>query len=379
MDIILSSFCFNTSKTDRHDYKSERGGRIHNLYQNMPPVCFRNLGASFEPDYSIFFIGDNFFVDTDTIEKMEKQPHYAKHQELFKSLNEIGKLKVIDYGKTIEPYSEIINNSYTQDLNNIIDWRNEFIQLIELWEEFVFHATYNSNFKRTSKYHWESDELTSIDDILSVLTAGMVGGILDYRIRQNLLNWDKGIQREYKEFTLACLAPYLKHVSSSLCLADKLNAVIHDWADITPLYKKKLINSIRPSTIENLDEHEKCRQLIKLMFPEFQPKNMSALIKALTDKRVEELKKMISESVRNNVEFDNEFANATLREIIFKNQKVNKYKNIVGWATMPLSMIPWAGTALEKGTQLILENAIERRVMKSKSWFFLLSEVTVSK
>jgi hypothetical protein len=42
---------------------------------------------------------------------------------------------------------------------------------------------------------------------------------------------------------------------------------------------------------------------------------------------------------------------------------------------MPLSVIPWVGSAVEKGAQIAIERVLEKRVRRETGWFLWLSEI----
>ncbi len=387
MDVILSSFCFNNYKLSQHKtsnwYTYEpRYTKLKSPFTCLPPISMRSAGGSISPDYSVFFLGESFYIDTETAEIVEKKPMFHKHKELFNCLKELGRLKTIDYGQIIRPYHHLIEKSYKLDVSRMNEWRGEFMELYNIWNSFVTSA-------REQSSHYDNDGMNpgfydptylpnSMKEILFLLKHSMVPG-LDYKIHENLRNWDKGLNPEYKKYTEDILSPYLVHVNSNLCLADCLNASIHDWADLTPLYRKKFEESLRINHSNESKQQHACEQFIKLMFPSFTPKSEKSLMKLLSDKRMDNFRETITKSIDNNISFDNDFANNLLKEIISKEERITYYKNLIGWLTMPLTLIPWAGAPLEKGSKILLEKIVEKRVRKDKAWFYMLSEVNLKK
>lgn len=363
MDAILSSFCFDTRKTDTYQYD----GWSH----CMPPVCFRSVGASFLPEYSIFFLCDSFYVDERTISKVNEKPAFAQHKLLFSALKDTGRLKVIDYRSVIDPYESIIEAGVNRDLRDLSNWRDAFMELVALWNGLARLASENRDFPE----HHRMGEEETLAELLESVRFEMVAGMLNRKVRDNLTNWKKALPSEYREYTRRVLAPYLKHVAATLCLSDSLNAVVHDWSDIAPLYKKKLTDSMRIRDSVARDSQAKCEQLIKLMFPQFEPRSAKTLAKALDDPRVQSLRELIDQAVTDQTDFDSDFANRTLLDVLQQERLIDRYHNIVGWLTTPLSLIPWVGTIAEKGVQIGLDTLVKSKLRQRNQWFFWLSEI----
>jgi hypothetical protein len=364
MKAVLSSFCFNTVKTD--------AVRTADWAYSMPPVCFRSIGASFRPDYSIFFLCDAFYIDEVTISRVSVDPMFKEHKALFDALKDTGRLKIIDYRQVVAPHDELIESSFRADLADLSRWRDSFMQLVDLWEDFTVRARQSNHFGHA---HVRFGEEATLQEMLSSVSFEMVRGMLDRKVRENLRNWKKALPEEYRQYTRDIVAPYLKHVSSTLCLADSLEAVLHDWSDIGPLYRQKLTESARPGGLRDQDRQDSCRQLIQIMFPDFVPRTSKSLAKALDDSRVEGLRRLVDDAVLQRREFDSDFAAATIRDVLAKEQLIGKYRNLVGWLTMPLSLIPWAGSAVEKGAQIATERLLKNHLQRQNGWFMWLSDV----
>ncbi len=141
-----------------------------------------------------------------------------------------------------------------------------------------------------------------------------------------------------------------------------------------PLYRKKLKVSLREDGQEA--KSQRVRQLFSVMFPDFRPKDARALTRALEDKRIESLRDLVSKAVKDNVEFDQEFANRTLREVLKAERAAAFRRKVVGWVTLPLGFIPWAGTPIQKATEEAIAHPLEKRVKADRQWFYLISEIS---
>jgi hypothetical protein len=373
MDAVLASFCFDGWKLDTHPY-NDLG-----WCQSMPPVSFRTLGASFVPDYSIFFLCDTFYVDEATIDKVARDDLFAEHDLLFKALRATGRLRVVDYAQIVQPYKSLITSSIKHDLAHLEEWCKPFLELTRIWNSFKFTAEVELDFQKHKNKpelnHFHSNNVTSRLEILKVLDEGMVSGVLDGKIANNLVCWKKHLTDRQREYTREILTPYLGHVAASLCLSDCLSASLHDWSDIVPLYQKKLTDSVRIHNQAHFAREAKCRELVEIMIPAFRPRTALSLAKALDDKRVESLRRLVDDAVTHNIDFDVSFANSVLRDVLRQEERLGDVRKIVGWMTTPISMIPWIGHLTEKSVEYLADKLLEAKFRKQNAWFLWLTEI----
>lgn len=373
MNALLSSFCFTSESTDGRAYTES--------WQRMPPASIRSFGESFSVDYSVFFLCDQFFIDEATIQKVQASPELAKHKTLFDALSDAGRLRVVDYRSEVAPYEAFIREAANRDVSNIRAWRDALLELVEIWKRYEQLAWAIESDRAGDEPQgprerqedmWNTDTYRGA---LRLVLSGMVPGIGDWKVRHNLEQWNKGIPEEYKNYTRSVVSPYFHHVAATMCLSDVLGAAIYDWADIAPLYRRKVEQACLPSQLRLQDGGTSCRKLIDLMFPDFEPQSAKHLAAALNDRRIESLRSLVDQAVRGAVEFDFEFATRTLREVLRAEEVRDSYRSIVGWLSMPLSFVPWIGNVTEKGTQMIAERFINRRAQKGYEWFYLLREI----
>lgn len=380
MNILLSSFCFNQHKFTAHSPSSSEN--FGYPYTCLPPVCRRSVGNAFTPDYSVFFLGNNFYVDSFTIELVDQYPAFYKHKELFSVLLKMGKLQIIDFKEIIEPYQSIINNSSSHDLANIEDWRKEVLELCKIWFEYCKNVGKQISDQERETYYLgrpNNDPAqipTTIKDLRYFISNHMVPG-LDWKVKENMKNW-KRISKEYKSYTTDILSPYFIHIASNICLSECLDAAIHDWFDLAPLYKKKFGNTLQVNRFIESAKQQACGELIRIMFPNFIPKSEKALTKLLENPKLDGLRNEIQFCVNNRIPCDTVYAENLLRDIIGREEKIKNYKSLIGWLTMPLSSIPGFGNFVEKGVKKGLDNIVENKFRKERGWFYLLSEADVN-
>ena len=79
------------------------------------------------------------------------------------------------------------------------------------------------------------------------------------------------------------------------------------------------------------------------------------------------------------VRFDEHFAKSVLAEVLRSERKVTRFRNILGYATLPIGFIPGIGTPAQK----VIEEAIGLPVMKNMKqkhrWLYMLSEIADSR
>lgn len=98
-------------------------------------------------------------------------------------------------------------------------------------------------------------------------------------------------------------------------------------------------------------------------------------MKALNDRRVEDLRSLVAEAALGNVEFDNEFAKAVLLEVFRDSERARRWRNVVGYVTMPIGFIPWIGTPAQKIVEEGIRAPMEKHLKQKHRWFYMLSEL----
>lgn len=377
MDAILSSFCFTK------DSLAESNSYFHRL----PPVCFKTWNR-FVPDYSILFLCEKFYLDGPALERIEREPLFAKHLELVNALRDCGRLEVRDFRAEVAPFASTIRSHVDSRLAHLPDWSESFSQVIQKWDRFYEQvvANYSSIWteeeaKRHKDVDYDDGLLLDAEEkwpeerkILASMEGGMYEG-LEPGLIETLTRWDEEIPEYYRDRAVGVISSYVEHVAASLCLSDVLNATIHDWEDIGPIYEAVVTDTLRISARKQLSQQQQVNALINVMFPDFEPRNATALAKALDDKRVGALRSLVDASLRGEVVFNVEFANGVLRKVLEAGKKSEKARRVTGWLTKPLGFIPYAGFFAESAANSVVERLIKKKAQQEHSWFYLLSEI----
>lgn len=92
---------------------------------------------------------------------------------------------------------------------------------------------------------------------------------------------------------------------------------------------------------------------------------------------LESLRTLVSRAAAGEEEFDEEFATRTLREVLKIEQIVVAKRNLVGWLSQPIGLVPWVGSFLQKAVEVGSGRMVEVKLKKQMDWFFLVSEVDI--
>lgn len=353
MRLLLSSFGIGASKHDE-------------FYFRMPPVSMTKFGPGFVPDYPLFLLADEIVVDRQTVDQLrdEQVPAaFGPLRDLINAIDSAGRLQLASFDRIAAERNRQIRQAVRYDLDNWQWWLPAINESFTRWEKFVDMAVCAIKEKQTA------GESLSYEDtnLLSIFKHGSGCHLADF-------TWmDRRKPRDRYAHVHEVLHRYLNYISTNLCLADSLDAALHDWADLEPLYRAKLGLSLKRGVdSECIDQG---RRLFDILCPDFKPRSPKALTKALNDPRIEDLRTLVRDAVAGKVTFDEEFANATLREVLNAERKAAQARRITGWATLPLGFIPWAGTPLQKAAEEVISRPLEVKARKTKSWFYLISDL----
>ncbi len=98
----------------------------------------------------------------------------------------------------------------------------------------------------------------------------------------------------------------------------------------------------------------------------------------LRDKRVEDLRQLVSDAVAGKVTFDIQFARNVFKEVLQTERKITWYRNITSYLTLPIDFVgfvPGVGGVIQKGVEELIGSAIENNLKRNYQWFYMLSDL----
>ncbi len=96
----------------------------------------------------------------------------------------------------------------------------------------------------------------------------------------------------------------------------------------------------------------------------------------LKHRHVAELRDLVEQAAAGKVKFNRQFATDILYEVIRGEQRLARYRKIVSYATLPISFVPWVGTAAQVVADEALERLVESRIKREHRWFYMLSDLS---
>ena len=116
-------------------------------------------------------------------------------------------------------------------------------------------------------------------------------------------------------------------------------------------------------------------RLFTVAFPELAIQDTSALLKVINDKRIQDLRQLIDDAVVGKVQFDEHFAKSVLAEVLQGERKITRFRNVLGYLTLPIGFIPGVGTPVQKLVEEAVGMPVAKKVKQKHSWFYMLSEI----
>jgi hypothetical protein len=160
-------------------------------------------------------------------------------------------------------------------------------------------------------------------------------------------------------------------------LASEFEIPFHDWLDFTPFYTTKFL-SVGKREDETQRGRKEVERLFTVAFPDLAIRDTRALLKVLNDKRIQDLRQLISDAVVGKVQFDDHFAKSVLAEVLRSERKITRFRNILGYLTLPIGFIPAFGTPAQKLIEEAVGAPVAKKMKQKHRWFYMLSEIAES-
>ena len=383
MRVMITSFGVEHSLSSETDQDT--------MFHRMPPVSFRWINEAFMPDYELLLLCDSVIMDEASFDRLVSGSvsAYSHVSETFQVLKAEGRIELKDFSSTLRPHSALLDRMIEYDLKLLDQWVEPLRESLTLWRHFSrmsmelmraeqeewFHQAPLRDvpnphaYQRTHVLMHEVAHLMHHDAGVAQHVSMLVSDALESSRKRK--------RKEYRDPLRSVLRAYLAYVDANLILSNQLDVGFHDWLDFTPFYEAKFLPVGRDEDAVQ-EGRTQLEKLFTIPFPELAIRNTRALMKALNDKRLEDLRRLVGEAVDGRVEFDAEFARSVLAEVLRSSERAKRARSVVGYATLPVGFIPWIGTAAQKAIEEGIGIPIEKKYKEKHRWFYMLSEIAES-
>ena len=383
MKIMITSFGIEHSLSSEADEET--------MFYRMPPVSFRWIKETFLPDYELLLLCDSVIMDEASFDRLVhgSVASYSQVSETFQALRAEGRIELKDFSATLRPHAQLLNRMIDHDLSTLDQWVAPLRESLTLWrhfsqmsmelmrrggEEWFYQAPlrdaprYRSGHIQANLMH-EMAHMMHSEKNMVAHTSMLVEDALNSSVKRK--------RKEYREALRKVIRAYLTYVDANLILSHQLDLGFHDWLDFTPFYAAKFL-SVGVSEDPVQAGRTQLEKLFSIPFPELAIRSPRALMKALNDKRLEELRRLVAEAVDGRVQFDDAFAKSVLSEVFRSSERARKWRSVLGYATIPIDFIPWIGTFAQKAVEEGIAIPLERKFKQKHRWFYMLSDIAAS-
>ena len=382
MKLMLTSFGIEQAMDSPSDSDS--------LFYRMPPVAFQPVRESFLPDYELLVLCESVVMDEQSYYRLVdgRFRAFSVVAETFKALKEEGRVQLVDYSSILQANSDLLQRMMEHDMNILDQWVIPLRESLGLWEGFA----------RVTRDIWEEIRYPShhidappreMDEAQSRIAHGihyMAGALhhAKYRLHSVLMveealqSSEKRKHKEYRNALREVLEPYLSYVNANLVLSNELDIGFHDWLDFTPFYTTKFL-SVGKCEEPTWQHRGQVERLFTIAFPDLAIRDTVSLLKVINDKRIEDLRRLISDAVAGKAEFDDRWARSVLMEVLHTEWRTAHFRKVLGYVTLPIGLVPWVGTPAQKVIEEAIGTAWEKKLKREHQWFYMLSEIADSR
>lgn len=372
MKVMLTSFGIG-----RAPAAASRG---RSLFDRMPPVSFRRVSSAFMPDYELLVLCDQIVMDESSFQQLIDTPFpaYLRVAETFKALRAEGRIE-LDFSSVLHPNSSLLEKMLDHDMSILDQWVEPLRESLATWGRFVdrsewlVHDRERPYSSSPHPHHLAHGAVRAHE----IGVAEVDAALLSRMVEVALGSAEKRKRKEYRGALREVIQAYLVDVNSNLVLASELAIPFHDWLDFTPFYSTKFL-SVGKREDETQQGRKQVERLFTLAFPELAIQDTRTLLKVLNDKRVQDLRILISDAVLGKVQFDEHFAKSVLAEVLRSERRATRFRNILGYLTLPIGFIPWVGTPVQKLVEEAVGVPVARKMKQGHQWFYMLSDVADS-
>jgi hypothetical protein len=341
------------------------------IFDRLPPADLSGGGDAFVPDYSALLLCDKVILDSQSYERLTSKstPWYGHVAETVKALNAEGFLRVEDFDALIRRHHALLERMLEQDLQALDAWVPVLKESRDLWDQYLTRMSDQLSHLLTVSTLSNFD-LAHVHMRMDKFIGDSLEGENEKLFRESLKSATARRRADHRNALRARLREYLTYVNANLVLSHTLNAGFFDWQDFQPFYKHKFLSIGKENGSEER-RVEAVKKLFEVCFPKLTFWTPKDLIHALKDKRIGELRALVSEAALGNVDFDCNFAMRTLTQVLKIERSLADFRKLVSYATMPLP----GGSVLQKLVEEAITRPVEHRKRRGFQWFYLISDV----
>ncbi len=380
LELLLTSFGLS-HLSYRHGEEVSRT----DIFYRMPPASLSMMGMELMPDYAVLLLAEKIILDEKTYERLLRSAHpfFGQMALIVKKLHDNGFIRLVDFDTIIKENQPLLKKMLDRDLKELDSWVTPLKESLEEWKGFTdkFNSSLRENFFLDRSAGSVSDaKMSALNSEYQMRINAWLHSFGQHSMyTRELINYAIRSSRERRKSETRHalregISEYLAYINANLVLSKTFEAGFYDWSDFRPFYRDKFLR-IGHVDAPGEREEKQIKKLFTVSFPELTFWNPDNIIKALKDKRIEELRGLVQSAVNGKTDFDGEFAKRVLSEVLSIERSIGKLRNIVSYATLPLGFIPVAGTPIQKAVEEAIVQPIARKKSKNYRWFYLISEL----
>jgi len=364
------------------------GAESGTMFSRMPPVSFRHINQRFTPDYELLLLYDSMIMDETSFDRLVggSVAAYSHVSETFQALRAEGRIELRDFSSTLRAHAQLLNRMTEHDLKSLEQWVEPLRASLTLWRHF---SQLSMDLMQPSLGHWSNHTLDGdasevrmravlVHELAHMMMENSRGTVATSTLVEEALETSTKRKRKvHRDALREVLQGYLTYVNANLILSQQLDLGFHDWLDFTPFYAAKFLSvGVADNPVQA--GRAQLERLFTIPFPELAIRSPRALMEALNDKRVADLRRLVAEAAAGRVQFDEAFAKSVLTEVFHTSERAKRWRSIVGYATLPIHLIPWVGSVAQKVVEEGVAISLERKLREKHRWFYMLSEIASS-
>ena len=252
---------------------------------NAIPIAIEAPGG-LDLDYASLLIADGFIMDAAAFEFVkERRNRFLKPMyRSLKVLQSEGLLKVVDYGKLVLPYRDVIEKKTSRLLEDIQPWisvaRSQWIELRPELEEFQrLHGLPQRALVDTAHY-----------GVVRYLECrdGRVDPIESTRLHQMLSGERKRLKNSERAELREVMKPLIAQVLINDLLRQQLKAPFIDWDDARGFYDRLHLGQwteLNEYAVPVSAMADKSRRLFQIVVPELLPQEIDHVVRFVRNNR----------------------------------------------------------------------------------------------